>query len=106
MLSGPYYLPRSYHPYGCHTYGEIGGPDGYLANLQTFAGYSMRGGWEHDGNGRAFFEVYSYDTRISYCYDGEQPCVSAATYRSTTSRHQGLCRAWLGQARLAVPVAV
>jgi hypothetical protein len=33
MFSGPYYLPKSYHPYGSHTYGEIGGPDGYLARI-------------------------------------------------------------------------
>jgi hypothetical protein len=101
MFSGPYYLPKSYHPYGSHTYGEIGGQDGYLANLRTFAGHSMHGGWEHDGKGHRLFSVYSAGTRIAYCYDGEQPSVSVGKYSPTTTRHQGLCRAWLGHARLA-----
>jgi hypothetical protein len=103
MYSGPYYLPRSYRPYGQHTYADIGGPDGYLARLETFAGCSMRGGWERDGNGRRLFCVYSFDTRIAYCYEHGLPRVSPATYGRTTSRHQNLCSAWLGVAHIHPP---
>jgi hypothetical protein len=105
MYAGRYYLPRGYRPYGKHTYRQISGPNGYLANLETFAGHGMRGGWTKGLAGRDLYEVYSYGARIAHCYDGGQPSINLGDYSPTTTKHQNLCLAWLGNARLVTKVA-
>lgn len=85
--------------FGRHTYGEIGGPDGYLARASTFAGNSMFGSWQGD-----LFVVYSYGTMIaSWNRKTGEKIISDRYYSQTTSHHQGLCRAWLAHAARPEP---
>lgn len=103
---GKHFYDYGYAPrYGSHTYGQIGGPDGYLARCMTFAGKSLWGGWEGD-----LYVVYSYDTRIAQ-YDrttGERIVDDLSNYSRTTRRHQTLVAAWLATAlaREAAPATI
>lgn len=90
-------LPLGYaqrHHQGSATYAQIGGPNGYLAILHPFAGNSMSACWEGEA-----YVVYSYNTVIAVAHptsDGLVLDLNHHRYSPTTSRHQGLVRAWLG----------
>lgn len=90
---------------GGSTYAEIGGPDGYLANAEVFAGNSLNAAWEHrtalglvlegEGVGRVYV-VRSYATAIAVFDPATgEVTLNEAKYSATTSRHQGLVRTWL-----------
>jgi hypothetical protein len=89
------YPPKSYRPYGSSTYADMSGPEGYLAETETFAGQSMHGEWTRKG-GDDLYVVYSYGTAIAI-YDPQtnERFVSVAEYSATTTFHRELCRAWL-----------
>jgi hypothetical protein len=99
-----------------HSYREISGPDGRLANLQAINGNSM-----HAEVGRMFYEtgrmasdhariacdlrdkwgvryvVYSYATPIAFVFGNGIAWVPDQGYSVTTTRQQNDCRAWLGR---------
>ena len=79
------------------NYRQIGGPGGHLAHCTTFEGHTMRGEWNHD---HTVYEVFSYATMIAaFTPATGDVYVSEQRYSNTTSRQQGLCRAWLATAR-------
>lgn len=77
-------------------YRKIQGPDGAIANLRDFRGHTMRGRWVD----RETYVVYSYGTMIA-AFDRivRVAVVSGRRFSVTTSRHQGICRAWLGYSK-------
>lgn len=75
------------------SYKAIGGPGGHLAHCRPFTGNTMHAEW-NDG----VYEVTSYRTIIAAFNPLTGVYVSEQHFSRTTSRHQGLCRAWLATA--------
>jgi hypothetical protein len=77
------------------SYSEIGGPGGKLARCQEFRGNSMRA-----ERTDTHYIIYSYRTVIgTYDLIAGELDDRGGRYSVTTSRHQGLMRAWTGRAR-------
>src|SRR5262245_36953851 len=96
----------------------IGGPDGPLANLSPFTthGSLHAVAGEHFATGRlpqewarkyladaaspgVRYTVVSYATPIAWVTTDGAVVIPDESYSVTTSRHQGMVRAWLGAAR-------
>lgn len=103
------------------NYRQIGGPDGLLANRRSFSGNTMWADYtdssldtlshcgklylhseiqeqmreQHSQGFRATYVVWSYNTPIAYVLNDGRVFVPDVKYSVTTSRQQGLCRAWL-----------
>jgi len=98
----------------------VAGPGGLLAHLKPFTGHSIRALWRNGA-----YYVYSYSTCIAWYYPPEhvleisKPAYGTAGwydrvtpaneptpklylddsyYGPTTSKHQGMVNAWMGQA--------
>lgn len=104
-------------PKGRAAYRDIGGADGHLANRRAFRGNSMyavhverRGRidsfgrlplrWTNklglDRNSADLYLVFSYHTPIAWVLtECGRVVIPDAGYSVTTTRQQGLCRAWL-----------
>jgi hypothetical protein len=97
MYSSPYYVPRSYRPYGRHTYRQIGGPHGYLHRTAMFAGHSMSGEWHYvPGVGHRLYFVRSHDRVIGVYDPGTgRRAVDHTPSSQVTARHEDICDAWL-----------
>ncbi|GAA4100962.1 hypothetical protein [Actinomadura miaoliensis] len=96
---------------------DVGGPDGPLAHLQPFDTHGAMSAtpyapgstgrlplaWarRYDDDRRSsgiIYTVRSYATPIAWVRADGRMVVPPVTYSPTTTRHQNLCRAWLGTA--------
>lgn len=93
---------------------DVGGPFGLLGKRTSFQSYGAMSayGFPLSGTGRLPVEwvelyrsdrenpgisyvVYSYATPIAWVRADGETVIPDVSYSLTTSRHQGLCRAWL-----------
>ena len=101
---------------------DVGGPDGALAHLLPFESHgAMRAvpyapsatgrldahwRWRYQDDQNApgiVYTVLSYDTPIAWIRADGKVGMPSVTYSSTTTRHQNLCRMWLGYATADSP---
>jgi hypothetical protein len=98
----------------------VGGPDGPLASLQPFDTHGAMSAtpyapsstgrlplpWarQYASDCRApgiVYTVHSYATPIAWVRADGRTVIPPVPYSATTTRHQNLCRAWLGAAAMA-----
>jgi hypothetical protein len=99
---------------------DVGGPDGVLGHLLPFESHgAMRAvpyapsstgrldphwRWRYQDDQNApgiVYTVVSYQTPIAWVRADGRMVMPPVTYSATTTRHQNLCRTWMGYAPAA-----